>query len=267
MLVAFRPATRPLSRAVNTKSRSFVSTVLLSKNWDNETVADLKRELKKRGLTSSGNKSTLVARLSEHEDRQQRDALSPSPMQVRKASFTSEPTDIPGVRNIPPPPPDAHPNYFTVVLPDLTPQVEIESAPIPFVPDFWDSSKFKSRGQQDPTESDHPKVLTVAGAATHLGGGPSHNLYSTPESTYTDHSREVSLFKKEGFWHDVFSDSGLPTTIRVPPVNFDSENQGVHRPGPSSARGGWSLVGILLGSWFVAGIAAPKSEIESEAHH
>lgn len=52
MLVAFRPATRPLTKAVSAKSRSFVSTVLLSKNWDGETVADLKKELKKRGLTS-----------------------------------------------------------------------------------------------------------------------------------------------------------------------------------------------------------------------
>lgn len=52
MLPTLRPATRPLSRAVHVKSRSFVSTLLLSKSWDNETVADLKKELKKRGLTS-----------------------------------------------------------------------------------------------------------------------------------------------------------------------------------------------------------------------
>lgn len=52
MLPTLRPATGHLFRAVNSNARPFVSTVLLSKSWDNETVADLKIELKKRGLTS-----------------------------------------------------------------------------------------------------------------------------------------------------------------------------------------------------------------------
>ncbi|KAF9652858.1 hypothetical protein BDM02DRAFT_3108480 [Thelephora ganbajun] len=52
MLPVLRPASRPLSRAVSVSSRSFVSTVLLSKSWDNETVVDLKKELRRRGLTS-----------------------------------------------------------------------------------------------------------------------------------------------------------------------------------------------------------------------
>ena len=147
MLPVLRPATRPLSRAVNANSRSFVSTVLLSKNWENETVADLRRELKKRGLTwwvikfpfrhrnnrdrySSGNKSSLITRLSEHDEHQQRDALASPPMQVRKASSTSEPTDVPGVPNLPPPPPNARLNHLATVLPDLTPRPVIKSAPI-----------------------------------------------------------------------------------------------------------------------------------------
>lgn len=52
MLSALRPTTGPLFRAVGSNSRPFVSTLLLSKSWDHETVADLKKELKKRGLTS-----------------------------------------------------------------------------------------------------------------------------------------------------------------------------------------------------------------------
>lgn len=134
----------------------------------------------------------------------------------------------------------------------------------PFVPDFWDSSKFKPKEQQEHTESHDPKVLVVAGAATHLGGGPSHNLYSEPESTASDSTPEVSLFKKEGFWYDVFSDSGLPTTVKVPSVNFESQE--VPRDS-TSARGVWTLIGLLFGSWVVAGVAAPKREVEGEADH
>jgi hypothetical protein len=107
--------------------------------------------------------------------------------------------------------------------------------------------------------------MTVAEDATHLVGGPSHNLYFEQESTSADHSRELSLFKKEGFWHDAFSDAGLPTSVKVPSVNF--ENQEVPRTDSSSARGAWTLISILIGSWFVAGVAAPKSEVEGGAHH
>lgn len=114
-------------------------------------------------------------------------------------------------------------------------------------------------------ESSNPKILTVAGAATHLGGGPSHNLYVQPESTSSHHSPEVPLFKKEGFWYDAFSDAGLPTAVKVPSVNFESQEG--PRTGSTSARGAWTLIGLLFGSWFVAGVVAPKSEIEEGAHH
>jgi len=260
MLPALRPA-----RTMGIKNRSFVSTVLLSKNWDNETAADLRKELKKRGLTSSGNKTTLITRLSEHDKRQQRDALTSSPMRIRTASFASELTEVPGIPNAPTPPPNARLDSLTVLLPDLTPPLEIESASIPFVPDFWDSSKVKSKGQQDPVEPLNPKILTVAGAAIHLGGGPCHNVYFESASPSSDHSREVSLFNKQGFWYDVFSDAGLPTAVKVPPVSFESKE--LPRADSTSSQGAWTLIGLLLGSWFVAGVAAPKSEIEGGAHN
>lgn len=73
------------------------------------------------------------------------------------------------------------------------------------------------------------------------------------------------MFKKEGFWYDVFSDMGLPTAVKVPSVDFESQE--VPRTDPASTRGAWTLIGLLVGSWFVAGVAAPKSEIEEGAHH
>ena len=73
------------------------------------------------------------------------------------------------------------------------------------------------------------------------------------------------MFKKEGLWHDIFSDLGLPTTVKVPSVDFESQE--VPRTDSTSARGAWTLVGLLFGSWVVAGVAAPKSETKGEAHH
>ena len=70
----------------------------------------------------------------------------------------------------------------------------------------------------------------------------------------------MPLFKKEGFWHDVFSDSGLPTAVKIPSVNFESQE--VPRTDSTPARGAWTLISLLLGSWVVAGVAAPKSETE-----
>ena len=112
------------------------------------------------------------------------------------------------------------------------------------------------------TESSDPKVFTVAGAAVHLGGGPSHNLYYPPrsETAFADYSREVLLVKEEGFLSDVFSDLGLPTTVKIPSANFGSHE--VPRADSASARGAWTLIGILFGSWFIAGVVAPKSEVD-----
>ena len=111
--------------------------------------------------------------------------------------------------------------------------------------------------------------MTVSGDATHLVRGPSHNHYFEPESTsegtFIDQPREVSLFKKEGLWYDAFSDAGLPTSIKVPSVSF--ERREVPRTDSTSARGAWTLIGLFIGSWFVAGVAAPKSEVEGGAHH
>jgi hypothetical protein len=85
-----------------------------------------------------------------------------------------------------------------------------------------------------PPESSPIKVLAVAGAATHHGGGPSHNLYT--------------------------------------PSSVTGSEDGSRAETPSSgndASGAWTLVGILAGSWLVAGFLAPTSafatnEVEAE---
>ncbi|PBK96918.1 hypothetical protein ARMGADRAFT_989161 [Armillaria gallica] len=47
--------------------RTFVSPAVLSQPWDTHSVSHLRQEARARGLSSRGNKSTLIARLQEHE--------------------------------------------------------------------------------------------------------------------------------------------------------------------------------------------------------
>ena len=89
VLPILRPATRPLSRAVNVSGRSFVSTVLLSKNWEHETVADLRKELKKRGLTRWDIKFPSHHRNNRNRDAVQGTNLLSSPVSPNTMSINS----------------------------------------------------------------------------------------------------------------------------------------------------------------------------------
>ena len=52
----------PLRHAIASQRRSFVSTVLLTKAWENETINELRKEARKRGLSSYVPLSTLYTR-------------------------------------------------------------------------------------------------------------------------------------------------------------------------------------------------------------
>jgi hypothetical protein len=104
-----RPPTRPLPRYL-------VSSVLLTRTYENESVAELRKLAKDRGLSpfvqsfsrsnfalkifySKGNKSTLITRIQEHEQHKTiqavssaQDPLVPAGVQIRRASSASLPT-------------------------------------------------------------------------------------------------------------------------------------------------------------------------------
>lgn len=105
----------PLRHALAPQRRSFVSTVLLTKAWENETVSELKKEARRRGLSSyvasvtqmhafasprysSGSKATLVTRLQQ-DDKGKTFAMEPAPAsQIRRASTsTGTATEVPGI--------------------------------------------------------------------------------------------------------------------------------------------------------------------------
>jgi len=232
--------------------RSFVSSVLLSKSWENETVAEIKNELQKRGLSRTGNKLTLISRLTEFEKEKQLQSLK-APSQQRSASTVVTPAAEPPT------------GFSALTLPDLTQPDPEPLVQIPFVPDFWESSKNKPKLATP--ESISPKVSTVASADTHHGGGPSHALHDVVEPPVL--TKKPSAPANGGFWHDVANDSGLPTSVEVRPIQWKfSETDAATKVTPKSysrklnsdeVRGVWVLLGLLAGSWIVSGVTEPES--------
>lgn len=143
------------------------------------------------------------------------------------------------------------------------------------MPDFWDSSKVKRAAVPRELEPPlKPKVITVAGEATHHGGGPSHNLYapsSSSSSTSTPPKVPKSaLGQLAASWaHDL----SLPTTFKVPTVSM-SEYDIAQKTETSGGQGRtysrtldqdektgvWVILGLFASSWIAAGYFAPVSE-------
>ncbi|PSR74099.1 hypothetical protein PHLCEN_2v10055 [Hermanssonia centrifuga] len=254
--------------------RTFVSTVLLTRNWENESVNSLKKEAKKRGLLQTGNKSTLITRLQENERKNQPDIPPTSVVQqqhVRHVSVSTA-TEVPGVPSSAEPVP-IPPNYpkelLDVRLPDLYQPLPEYSVVIPFSPDFWDSKRVKAESAPKVDEpSSIPKVITVTAAATHPGGGPSHALY--PDAASISKPKEIKL-ENQGLWRDIADDLSLPTSFTLPSTEFPEHllEEGILETTQTSGKpdakpftrtldseekkGVWTLLGLLAGSWFAAG--------------
>ncbi|KAJ8487892.1 hypothetical protein ONZ51_g3891 [Trametes cubensis] len=243
-----------LRHASTSNTRSFVSTVLLTKAWENETVNELRKEARKRGLSAVGNKATLITRLQQDDKRR---TLSVEPVsaapqpQARHASTLDTPTEVPGI------PSTAEPNYpkynLEIKMPNVSEPEPESPTPIPFLPDFWESSKVKKEAAPpEPAHTPKPKVMTVAGDITHPGGGPSHNLYSPSDAVPASGPSHVF-------------EAGSPADAQYD-VAQKTETSGGQ--GKSYSRtldqdervGVWVLLGLFAGSWLAAGYFAPISE-------
>ncbi|KAI6103365.1 hypothetical protein F5141DRAFT_972047, partial [Pisolithus sp. B1] len=160
--------------------RTFVSTVLLSRTWETETVVDLRKEARLRGLSTcavslpplhtlilihrKGNKPALIARLQEYEDSK----VAPSPQNPSPPS-----------RNVPPSPAAPTSDPATPALPHgaspagTPPSASADRAPYRRS-DFWDSARSHSWfAEPDP---DPPKLQVVGSAITNYDGGPANHL-------------------------------------------------------------------------------------------
>lgn len=88
----------------------------------------------------------------------------------------------------------------------------------PYLPDFFQS---QSAGPIPEPPEETPRVLTVASAATHGGGGPSHGLYGTATDAHlhevhgdkaaaiTSTSVETSGYREPGIVDDILEEVGL----------------------------------------------------------
>lgn len=143
------------------------------------------------------------------------------------------------------------------------------------VPDLWDSSRIKAESAP-PTEPESvtPKILAVAGAGTHYGGGPSHNLYDEPDVPSADSTPSRG---PTGFWGGLADDLNLPTSFKLPSgmPSYDGPKTTETSAGlgkdhsrtldKDEIQGLWALLGLLTGTWLVSSFLQPSSAFAEKA--
>ncbi|KAF5381085.1 hypothetical protein D9615_003991 [Tricholomella constricta] len=197
--------------------RNFVSSVLLTRTWENESVAELRKELKNRGLPQKGNKANLILRIQEYDSDKTLAAIAshdpPVPATIRQMST---PAAVHAGEGVAPGIPPASQRtcatteaFMNINMPNLWKPVPEFPIQIPYVPDFWDSSVTAVCPE---AEEALPKLLVVAGADTHLSGGPSHKLVDENAAVDTDTTSASATqnSKEGGIWDDIADDIGIP---------------------------------------------------------
>ncbi|GLB34913.1 putative SAP domain containing protein [Lyophyllum shimeji] len=189
--------------------RKFVSSVLLTRTWENESVAELRKELRNRGITPKGNKANLILQIQEYEKNTTLEAISsrdpPVPAGAREMATAAAPASEGVAQRLLP----ASEAVMNINMPDIWQPVPEPPVQIPFVPDFWDSSL---PADSPAREEILPKLLVVAGAGTHLNGGPSHNLHDEHVAVETDTPKTPAPERREegGILDDITDDLGIP---------------------------------------------------------
>ena len=91
----------------------------------------------------------------------------------------------------------------------LFPLISQHLYPQPYVPDFWNSTPLIAEVTKD---EKLPKLLVVAGADTHPGGGPSHNLLDLGSTSENPEVAPVAPREQrsDNFLDDILEDIGLP---------------------------------------------------------
>jgi hypothetical protein len=133
------------------------------------------------------------------------------------------------------------------------------------VPDFWDSKPISKPQTAEPRL---PKLVIIAGADTHHGGGPSHNLLD--EHRHSAHLTDSHIVPApmnttvpSGLLQDIVQDLGVSSSVNLPSIKgvAGSFSQAKEKPAGQSRdlnkdeiRGLWILLGLLAGSWVLGGL-------------
>ncbi|TCD68903.1 hypothetical protein EIP91_009453 [Steccherinum ochraceum] len=266
--VARRAQLQPVAGA--SCRRTFVSTVLLTRSWENDTVLTLRQEAKNRGLSQKGNKATLITRLQEydqHNPMQHVTTPATPPTPILRQTRLASTTEVPGVPSSAEPytPPPSYPKISLDVIPDASQPTPEPSVQIPFVPDFWESSRVKAAEQppEGAVDAEVPNLIAVAGDATHISASPSHNLYTGLEDP--SDQAPVKSSKDKTFLQEIAEDVFIPTSW--PKAESESVQENYRsRPLNSEERSGlWAFLGIVVGSFVGAAVLESPSKFASEA--
>ncbi|KAJ4487906.1 hypothetical protein J3R30DRAFT_864571 [Lentinula aciculospora] len=201
----------PAIRSFSQTRRSFVSAVLLSRPWDNLTVLDLKKEARIRGLSPSGNKTTLISRIQEHEK-----ALSSLAATSTSNVYTAPETpsvdttqegETPGIPLASQSAAPA-PYFLNVALPDAAYDEPEHKVSIPYTFDFLASP---SPAIESLPEQDMPKMVVIGGEETYGGASPTHHLFDDTMASESEEFTSSTVPRgKGGILDDLAEDMGLP---------------------------------------------------------
>ncbi|KAG8742027.1 hypothetical protein FRC12_015469 [Ceratobasidium sp. 428] len=287
-------ASRTVARASRIQQRSLASTVLFTKTpeqWQEHTIVQLRSEAKRRGLGTTGTKSKLIERLVVHSQSNEQPTASsvaptsPSgPARQRWISSTSAMHAEVSTDKFKP----RSSRNLDVKMPE-TPEEADEGPVIPFLAQKFDSPPSESASPPQEVPDNTPKVVTVASAATHIGGGPKHAIHEssdahaieTPSISEQGEKSSSSLagllkelgvplsfnFKQSG---DAIREAVEPalTGFSAPTIGKDTSNMkdAQRELNEEEQRGLWVLGGIVAGGLILGGFGNKKSSARKEKH-
>ncbi|KAG9086307.1 hypothetical protein FS749_003735 [Ceratobasidium sp. UAMH 11750] len=287
-------ASRTVARVSRIQQRSLASTVLFTKTpeqWQEQTVAQLKSEARRRGLGTRGTKSKLIERLVAHSQNNEQPAaptgapaLPSGPARQRWISSSSAAQAEATTDKFKP----RWSRNLDVKMPE-TPEEADEGPVIPFLAQKFDSRASESASPPQEVPDNSPRVVTVASAATHIGGGPKHAIHESSDA----HTIEVpsssertggSSLNLEG----LFKELGAPLSfslgqsgdairevlepaiggISAPTIGKDTTNvkEAQRELNEEEQRGLWVLGGIVAGGLILGGLGNKKSPFKKEKH-
>ncbi|CAE6436952.1 hypothetical protein ACGC1H_004459 [Rhizoctonia solani] len=284
---------RQISRTVvrpHCQSRLLASTVLLPKTpeqWQEYTITQLKNEAKQRGLATGGSKFKLIQRLATHGQTNERPSTfaegpASAYISARQRWISTGGSSLAEASG------DKFKARFSrnldVKVPE-TPEPIDEGPVIPFLAQNFDSPPSESASPPQEPPSNAPKVVTVASAATHVGGGPSHAIHEAVDAYALESEAGGQSIGIKGLLEELgislnfnFKDTANETTnellkpvasgISIPRVEKDTANvkDSMRELNEEERRGLWVLGGIIFGGLVLGSFGNKKSTFKEDKH-